>query len=156
MTTSIAEAVSQGADLLRRAGVPEARREAGSLLSYVLDRDRSFILSHGEDPIAREQLKNFSEFLERRAQGEPLQYITGHQEFFGLDFEVTSDVLIPRPETEVLIETALKLSAERKTAPFICDVGTGSGCLAITLLHELRELPGKLCKGINKARFKNI
>ena len=141
MTTSIAEAVSQGADLLRKAGVPEARREAGSLLAHVLDRDRSFILSHAEDPVALEQVKNFREFLERRAQGEPMQYITGHQEFFGLDFEVTSDVLIPRPETEVLIETALKLS-ERRTAPFICDVGTGSGCLAITLLHELRELPG--------------
>ena len=135
--------------MLRRAGVPEPRREAGSLLSHILDRDRSFILSHAEDPIALEQLKKLSEFLERRAQGEPLQYITGHQEFFGLDFEVTSDVLIPRPETEVLIETALKLVAERKTGPFICDVGTGSGCLAITLLHELRAIPGTRAVGID-------
>lgn len=141
MTTSIAETILQGAHRLRQAGVPEARREAGSLVAHLLDRDRSFILSHAEDPLSQEQLKQFHDYLERRAQGEPLQYITGHQEFYGLDFEVTGDVLIPRPETELLIETALKL-AGRETAPFICDVGTGSGCVAITLLHELRETPG--------------
>ncbi len=132
----------QGAHQLRQAGVPGARREAGSLAAHVLGRDRSFILSHAEDPVGQEQAERFREFVERRAQGEPLQYITGHQEFFGLDFEVTSDVLIPRPETELLVETALKLAARNAAAPFICDVGTGSGCLAITLLHELRETPG--------------
>jgi release factor glutamine methyltransferase len=142
MTTSIAEAILQGAHKLRQAGVSEAHREAGSLVAHVLERDRSFILSHAEDPIGPEQLEQFHDYLERRAQREPLQYITGHQEFFGLDFEVSRDVLIPRPETELLIETALKLAAGRETAPFICDVGTGSGCLAITLLHELREIPG--------------
>lgn len=142
MTTSIAEAILQGAHQLRQAGVAEARREAGSLVAYVLDRDRSFILSHAEDPIAEEQAVQLRAFLGRRARGEPLQYITGHQEFFGLDFEVTSDVLIPRPETELLVENALTLAVGRETAPFICDVGTGSGCIAITLLHELRETPG--------------
>lgn len=140
--TSIAEAILQGAHKLRQAGVSEARRESGSLVAHVLERDRSFILSHAEDSIGTEQLEQFHDYLERRAQGEPMQYITGHQEFFGLDFEVTPDVLIPRPETELLIESAMKLTAERKTAPFICDVGTGSGCLAITLLHELRENSG--------------
>ena len=142
MTTSIAEAILQGAHRLRQAGVPEARREAGSLIAHVIDRDRSFILSHAEDRIDQEQLKQFHGYIERRAQGEPLQHLTGHQEFYGLDFEVTSDVLIPRPETELLIETALKLAAGSNVAPFICDVGTGSGCIAITLLHELRQPPG--------------
>ena len=139
MTTSIAEAILQGAHKLRQAGVPEARREAGSLLAYVLGRDRSFILSHAEDPIGGEQAERFRQYLERRAQGEPLQYITGHQEFFGLDFEVTRDVLIPRPETELLVETALKLFNGSDCAPFICDVGTGTGCIAISLLHELPQ-----------------
>ena len=142
MTISIAETILQGAHKLRQAGVPEARREAGSLAAHVIGRGRSFILSHAEDPVSQEQAERFREYVERRAQGEPVQYITGHQEFFGLDFEVTSDVLIPRPETELLVETALKLAAENAAAPFICDVGTGSGCLAITLLHELRETPG--------------
>ena len=138
MTTSIAETILEGAHRLRQAGVPESRREAGSLLAYVLGRDRSFILSHAEDPISEEEAEGFRQSLERRAQGEPLQYITGHQEFFGLDFEVTRDVLIPRPETELLVETALKLFA-RSAEAFICDVGTGSGCIAITLLHELPQ-----------------
>lgn len=142
MTTSIAEAILQGAHQLRKAGVPEARREAGSLVAYVLDRDRSFILSHAEDPLGQEQTERLRDCVERRAQGEPLQYITGHQEFFGLDFEVTRDVLIPRPETELLVETGLGLLVGCDDAPFICDVGTGSGCIAVTLLHELREKGG--------------
>jgi release factor glutamine methyltransferase len=140
MTTSIAEAILQGAHKLRLAGVPEARREAGSLLAYVLDRDRSYILTHAEDVLDQQQLELFHRYLDRRADGEPSQYITGHQEFFGLDFEVNRDVLIPRPETELLIETAIGLvqdAHDLKAAPFICDVGTGSGCIAITLAHEL-------------------
>ena len=139
MTTSIAKTISQGAQRLRLAGVPEARREAGSLVAYVLGRDRSFILSHAADAIDAEQTERFRQYLERRAQGEPLQYITGHQEFFGLDFEVTKDCLIPRPETELLLETALRLYTGAEATPFICDVGTGSGCIAITLLHELPQ-----------------
>lgn len=138
MPTSIAETILEGAHRLRKAGVPEARREAGSLLGYVLGRDRSFILTHAEDTISEEQAERFRECLERRAQGEPLQYITANQEFFGLDFEVTKDVLIPRPETELLIETALKLLTPSADA-FICDVGTGSGCIVITLMQQLEQ-----------------
>jgi release factor glutamine methyltransferase len=137
MTISIAETILQGAHTLRKAGVPEARREAGSLVAYVLGRDRSFILSHAEDLMSDEQAALFCQYLERRAVGEPLQYITGRQEFFALDFEVTRDVLIPRPETELLIEAALKLMAGSGETPFICDVGTGSGCIAVTLVHQL-------------------
>jgi release factor glutamine methyltransferase len=137
LTTSIAEAILQGAHQLRLAGVSEARREAGSLLAHALGRDRSFILAHAEDVIGDETAETFRQYVERRADGEPLQYITGHQEFFNLDFEVTRDVLIPRPETELLIETALKLFAEWRKTPVICDVGTGSGCIAITLVHEI-------------------
>jgi release factor glutamine methyltransferase len=137
MAISIAEAILKGAHDLRKAGVAEARREAGSLLAHVIDRDRTFILSHADDALSEHQLELFRRLLELRASGKPLQYIAGHQEFFGLDFEVTSDVLIPRPETELLVEKALQLVSSSATAPFICDVGTGSGCIAITLLHEL-------------------
>ena len=138
MPTSIAETILQGAHRLRKAGVPEAQREAGSLLGYVLGRDRSFILTHAEDALGEEQAERFRECLERRAQGEPLQYITANQEFFGLDFEVTKDVLIPRPETELLIETALELLTPSADA-FICDVGTGSGCIVITLMQQRKQ-----------------
>ena len=141
MPSSIAEAILQGAHDLRKAGVPEARREAGSLLAHVLGRDRTFILSHADDPISEDHLEMFYRTLDSRAAGKPLQYITGHQEFFGLDFEVSADVLIPRPETELLVEKALELLST-EAAPMICDVGTGSGCIAITLLHELPRARG--------------
>ena len=137
MVTLIAEAILQGAHDLRNAGVAEARREAGSIAAYVLGRDRSFILNHADEPINQKQLEAFRQYIERRAKGEPLQYITSLQEFFGLNFEVTRDVLIPRPETELLVESALKLKTAGDSAPFICDMGTGSGCIVVTLLHEL-------------------
>jgi release factor glutamine methyltransferase len=136
MSTSIAQAVLQGANKLRKAGVPDERREAGSLLMYVLERDRSYILTHAEAELSDEQLAKFIDALDERGRGKPLQYITGRQEFFGLEFEVNSDVLIPRPETELLVEAALAL-VSRNEAPLICDVGTGSGCIVVTLLQKL-------------------
>lgn len=139
MSVSSGELMFEAAEVLRQGGVPEARREAGSLLQYVIRHDRTFLLSHPEYVLTAEEEENFRRYLVRRANGEPLQYITGTQAFFGLDFEVTKDVLIPRPETELLVETALKLLASEASNPFICDVGTGSGCIAIALLHENQQ-----------------
>ncbi|HEY5885545.1 MAG TPA: peptide chain release factor N(5)-glutamine methyltransferase [Pyrinomonadaceae bacterium] len=136
MPISIAQAILQGANKLRKAGVAEARREAGSLLAFLLDKDRTFMLAHAEDAISAEQEMLFEEFLEARAQGEPAQYITGRQDFYGLEFEVTPDVLIPRPETELLVETALRLVEGKEKISF-CDVGTGSGCISVALLKQL-------------------
>lgn len=133
---TIAEATLEATQVLRRAGVPEARREAASLMAHVIARDRTYIITHAERALSPSDARRFGEYVERRAQGEPLQYITGHQEFFNLDFEVTPDVLIPRPETELLVETALDLLGAADAPPRICDVGTGSGCILITILHE--------------------
>lgn len=131
---SIAEAINSATQTLTHAGVPEARRESGSLLAHILGKDRTFLISHAEDGLNAQDLELLLDYVERRAKGEPFQYITGQQEFYGRKFEVTPDVLIPRPETELLVETVLKLSTQ---ASLICDVGTGSGCIAITLLKEL-------------------
>jgi release factor glutamine methyltransferase len=139
MSVSIAQAIREAAQTLHQGGVPDSRREAGSLLEHVIDRDRTFIITHAEDLIAPEEQLRFLEWVARRAEGEPLQYITGRQAFFGLDFEVTKDVLIPRPETELLVENALALVDKGLAAPSICDVGTGSGCIAVALLHEIRR-----------------
>jgi len=136
MSLSIAQAAVEATQVLSEAGVPEARREAGSLLAHALGCDRGFIITHAGDPLSAEVFKTFHEFVTRRAAGEPQQYITGQQAFFNLDFQVTKDVLIPRPETELLVETALDLLPIADDEAFICDVGTGSGCIAITLLHE--------------------
>ena len=134
--SSIAEVLREASQMLEHAGVPESRREAGSLLSFVIGRDRTFLISHSEDELDNQQVEKLRVTIERRAAGEPLQYITGVQDFFGREFRVTPDVLIPRPETELLIEAALEVS---KAPQFICDVGTGSGCIAITLLCELHD-----------------
>ena len=126
---------------MRDAGVPEPRREAGSLLSHVIARDRTFLIGHAEELVGDEHVDRFQEAVARRASGEPLQYITGVQDFYGREFRVTPDVLIPRPETELLVEAALEI-LPREQAPLICDVGTGSGCIAVTLLCERTDARG--------------
>jgi len=132
---TIAEVLREASRILLAAGVPEARRDAGSLLSHVVGKDRTFLIGHAEDQLDDEVLVQFHSYVERRALGEPLQYIVGVQDFFGREFRVTPDVLIPRPETELLVEAALELIND--SAGLICDVGTGSGCIAITLLCEI-------------------
>ena len=135
MMNSIADLLQEAARMLNDAGVPEARREAGSLLSHVIAKDRTFLISHADDLVGDTDVARFRGAVERRAKGEPLQYITGLQDFYGREFRVTPDVLIPRPETELLVEAAIEKIAG-VTSPLICDVGTGSGCIAITLLCE--------------------
>ncbi len=138
MKLSISKAILEGAQGLIAAGVAEARRESGSLLAHAIGRDRTFIVTHADQSLEAVAVEAFRKLIERRAAGEPLQYLAGHQEFFKLDFEVTPDVLIPRPETELVVEIALEL-LQGNLDPFIADIGTGSGCIAISLLHELRD-----------------
>ena len=136
---TIADLINEAGQALARAGVPEARREAASLIEHVTGRNRTFLLTHPETTIARAKAQRLREMIERRAAGEPLQYITGRQEFYGLDFEVNRDVLIPRPETELLVETAIELLGRASAPARLLDVGTGSGCITIAILHQLRE-----------------
>jgi release factor glutamine methyltransferase len=135
---TIADALRKAATDLRAEGVAAARREAGSLLAHAVGRDRTFLITHADEELTAQQLSTFRNGVARRASGEPLQYITGRQWFYGLEFEVTPDVLIPRPETELLVETALELLKETPS-PLVCDVGTGSGCVAVALLHARRD-----------------
>lgn len=138
---TIREAIDEGAQALRASGVSDARREAATLLMHATDRDRAYLFAHDDERLEEATLVRFSEAVMRRARGEPLQYITGLQEFYGRAFEVTPDVLIPRPETEHLIEAALELSRETQS-PNFCDVGTGSGCIAVTLVAERADAGG--------------
>jgi release factor glutamine methyltransferase len=136
MSVSIAEALRQASRELDHAGVAEARREAGSLLSFVLGRDRTFLIAHADEEIGDDEWRRFADAVARRAAGEPAQYICGKQDFFGRSFRVTPDVLIPRPETELLVEAALAVMGAEAV---VCDVGTGSGCIAVTLLCEREQ-----------------
>jgi release factor glutamine methyltransferase len=104
----------------------------------VLNRDRAYLFAHPEEGLTAEEFTRYDEVLQQRAQGIPSQYITGHQEFWGMDFVVSPSVLIPRPETEHLVETVLPLARKMKS-PHIIDVGTGSGCIALVLAKELAD-----------------
>lgn len=116
-----------------------AELDARVLLANLLDKPRIWIEAHPEALLTRPQLATVKKAVTRLEAGEPLPYVLGHWEFFSLDFEITSDVLIPRPETELLIERAidwLKASPERRT---IADVGTGSGCIAVTIAKHMSD-----------------
>ncbi len=138
---TIADALREASARLGAAGLGEPRREAATLLAHSLGRDRAFLVTHADDDLTRGQLEEFRACVGRRAAGEPFQYIAGRQEFYGLEFEVSRDVLIPRPETELLVEKALEL-LKGVTGPLVCDVGTGSGCIAVALLHERADARG--------------
>jgi release factor glutamine methyltransferase len=138
-----------------------ARQDAETLLLHVLNKNKAWLIAHADEDLPEEQAARFSELLERRYHGEPIQYITGEAEFYGLPFHVSPEVLIPRPETEHLVEKALELAAlsdgsvtghdfsraeshpERNRAsapakfPRIVDVGTGSSAIAVALAHHL-------------------
>jgi release factor glutamine methyltransferase len=130
--------LAQGVARLEAARVPSAALAAELLLLHVFRRDRTWLYAHPEDTLSAVQHAEYASLLERRAQGVPVQYLTGRQEFWGLEFEVDTSVLIPRPETEHLIEVTLERLGERRSAPLsVADVGTGSGCLAVALAHEL-------------------
>lgn len=136
MSISIRNAIVAGAETLAAGDIGSGRRESGSLLAHVLGCDHAFLIAHDSDVISDGQMKAFEQSIARRAAGEPLQYITGHQEFFSLDFMVTPDVLIPRPETELIVETAIAV-LQTEPAPRLADICTGSGCIAISILHHL-------------------
>jgi release factor glutamine methyltransferase len=138
-TVSIAQALLEASETLRTAGVPEPRKEAATLLSEILEKDRTFLIAHAADLLDENVLQRFGDVVGRRATGEPSQYITGSQDFYGKRFIVTPDVLIPRPETEGLVETAIRYATDLIAPLSILDVGTGSGCIAITLVHELPD-----------------
>ena len=137
---TISEAIAEGSRQFQSSSVDEARRTAGVLLCHVLGIDRTRLLTKSDQQIEESNYHSYLQLIERRAAGEPLQYITGHQEFYGLDFIVTPAVLIPRPETEFLVEQVIKLSSESHLiAPLIVDVGTGSGCIAVTIATSLPD-----------------
>lgn len=114
--------------------------DSQNLLAHLLGKPRSWILAHLEQPLTRNRAAALEKLASRMEVGEPLPYVLGHWEFFGLDFEVTPDVLIPRPETELLVETALSWLRQRPECRHAADVGTGSGCIGIALAVNVPDI----------------
>jgi release factor glutamine methyltransferase len=146
--SNVRNALKSGIAQLREANVPSFTLAAELLLLHVLGRNRTWLYAHPEEMLNEAETKRFDELIVRRAAGEPTQHLTGKQEFWGLEFEVGRDVLIPRPETEHVIEVALDRIALRELRAGrpqksdgaglqIADIGTGSGCIAIALAKEL-------------------
>ena len=134
---NISENILMATRVLQMSGIVDPRREASSLLAFTLGSDKTFLVAYPEYALTSDEENRFREFLRRRASREPFQHITGKQEFYGLDFEVTADVLIPRPETELIVENAVEILRAKQHSHF-CEVGVGSGCISVSILHEVK------------------
>lgn len=132
---TIGELARQGAALLARAGIEQAAQETAWLLEQALRMTQLELRVNDSKRVEGEGLRGAQALLARRAKREPLQYLLGTQEFCGMEFEVEPGVLIPRPETELLVEAAARLAAGHR--PVIADIGTGSGCIAVALARRL-------------------
>jgi len=146
--TTIRVAIDQATQRLVQARqeqhlpVENSRLDAQILLCFVLEKERSYLYMYPEQELDAAQEARWQELLTRRAQGEPVAYLTGHKEFYGLDFTVDRRVLIPRPETEILVEAALAICQQRLTngqISLVVDIGTGSGAIPVSIaVHEPR------------------
>src|SRR5579871_1304865 len=123
-------ALFQGTQLLQEGAISAPRLTAEVLLAHALTKDRIYLYAHSNDELTELAWIHYGRYLHERLQGKPTQYITGRQEFYGRDFHVTPDVLIPRPETEHLVEACL---TRIRPGCKVLDVGTGSGAIAVTL-----------------------
>src|ERR1700730_5464115 len=132
---TIQTALLQGTKLLEEDAIGAPRLTAEVLLAHALRRERSYLYAHPEEELTETGWIHYGRYLHQRLQGKPTQYITGRQEFYGREFRVTPDVLIPRPETEHLVEAA---KARANAAHSLLDIGTGSGAIAVTLALETK------------------
>jgi release factor glutamine methyltransferase len=135
--------LAQASAELQACGCATPKLDAELLLGHTLGKNRSWLIAHADDPLDETNSRVFQQLLKRRLQREPVAYITGEKEFWSRPFHVTPDVLIPRPETEHLIEAVLARFPDREAPYSYCDIGTGSGCIAVTLACEY--LQAQIC-----------
>jgi len=149
-TIILRDILNWAAEYLKSRHISSARLDSEVLLSFVLNKDRTYLYQNSESRIQNPEFKIFKEFIERRGMMEPVSYITGEKEFWSLKFKVTKDTLIPRPETEILVQTVLDIIRSQKLKIFnlqssifnpihILDIGTGSGNIAVSIAKESPE-----------------
>ncbi len=141
-STTLSALYQRLSDQLAAANIEEPRLEARMLIAFVTGKDQTRIFGYPEDDIKAETVERLNEMLARRKKGEPIAYITGTREFWSLDFKVSPATLIPRPDSETLIEAVLNVTPDKNANLRILDIGTGSGCLLLALLSELPNAEG--------------
>ncbi len=137
-----AEALGAAARRLGRAGIAAPRRDARLLMQHALELSPEALLAGGEAPLGASEARRLSALVDRRCAREPIAYLTGVREFWSLDFAVDRSALVPRPETETVVEAVLAQAGRLKARPHLLDLGTGSGCLLVALLSELEGAVG--------------
>jgi release factor glutamine methyltransferase len=158
------EALARARDILAKSDIEDASLEGEILLRHVLKIDRSQLYSDLDLELNTEQEKSLDKLLQRRRRGEPSAYITGHREFYGIDFQVDRRVLIPRPETELLVERVIEVCCLHPYITTIADIGTGCGAIAVTLAVILRDVKIRatdisaeaLCVAVKNAAVNNV
>ena len=148
---TIKEVISKGTDFLRNKGIETARLDVELLLSHVLKCTRVDLYLKFDKPMLEDEIVVARGLVQKRGQGEPVAYLTGSTSFYGHDFVVRPGVLVPRQDTETLIDEALALTKGNVTAPEICDFGSGSGCIGIALAKELPDAKVTLVELSEKA-----
>ncbi len=136
-------ALAQGATVLENAGIEESKLDAEVLLAHALGITRAQLHAHSQSQLSPTELDRYRQLIERRARHEPVAYIVGHKEFYGLDLFVDNRALIPRPETELLVEKAIEISKQQPAGSkqlLVADVGTGSGAIAVSLAVHLPQV----------------
>lgn len=135
----VSEALRKGIGILNAAKIEAPAVDAGVMLCHVLQCDRTWLYSHPEGELDIPALERYSFLLSKRCAGMPVQYITGKQEFMGLSFQVDQSVLIPRPDTEILVEAVIALGKRKRRPLKILEIGTGSGCIAVSIAYYLKN-----------------
>lgn len=133
--------IKEGSKILREKNIFSHQIDAELLLSKAIKKNRVFILVNGKNKASSKEIKDYSKYILRRKKNEPLAYITKKKEFWSLDFNVNQNVLIPRPETEIIVEQVIKRFKGKKSIN-ILDIGTGSGCIVLSILKELENSYG--------------
>ena len=154
-------AITQGSKILRDKYIPNSQLDAEILMAQTINRDRKYILLNSNKLINKKDLSNFNKLIEERSLGKPVAYLTNKKFFWNSDFFVTNNTLIPRPDTELIVENVLRLS-KQKNKVNILDIGVGSGCILLSILKERQNFYGtgidisKKCLNISKINALNL
>ena len=138
---NILEALNKGSAKLKRNNINSFQLDSEILLSEIIQKDRKFLILNYDKKLKKKTLENFDDLISQRAKGKPIAYLTKKKSFWKDIFEITSDVLIPRPDTEIIIEEILKLTKNKRNLK-ILDIGVGSGCILLSLLREKKNFTG--------------